>query len=464
MKKFSFLVVALLVVLVAGCGGGGNVGTTSEGGSKSAALSTAPQIEGKEFAQPVQGTENSYKSNGGSGVYATWKPGVAGTYEILVRPQPAKVYYAVYKTIDDITFAASGDTSTDGWVKLQGLEGTVFRMDDSGMVVLSLGQEESPEDYPADAENLKTSSEILVTDIKFVPVADAGTPAVPVETTPTFESYSSRTVAKAAATRTTGSISKIDGFNLSGLVSNGRWLGQPSGAPNHGNYYNYLCLETTSDNSYAYWYIRGSGFGTQKGGVTFSNSAISAKVVSWTDKEIKIIPSASYKFNAANVTAYVYGDDGKVCWEIARINNLQVMPLIKSRGFRQCTWYVAYKRLLNSLAIPPSAYSSSTITASYVPKRWDCLTYGSSHVAIISSDVSKSSKKEKDGSTTTTYSFNVGEANAAWDELIYDSGGDRSPYAATFIVNVSSNGKTTKITGSIGTNSSRTKVATGYWR
>ena len=123
--------------------------------------------------------------------------------------------------------------------------------------------------------------------------------------------------------------------------------------------------------------------------------------------------------------------------------------VIKTRGFGQCTWYVAKRRLDAGKSIPsPSAYSkTAAIAASYVPAQYDGLTYGGKHVAIITSSPTKS--VAADG--TTTWTFTVSEMNALTDEK-------ESTSTRSFAV------KSGKIVKQIGYNAGTSYVADGYWR
>jgi hypothetical protein len=109
---------------------------------------------------------------------------------------------------------------------------------------------------------------------------------------------------------------------------------------------------------------------------------------------------------------------------------------------------VAFKRLSQGKAIPPTAYTSSTIDINYVPQQWDCLNYHGAHVGIILSPVTKT---EKDG--IVTYSLTVGEMNATCDE-------SELPYTAQFIVDT----KNRRITKYIGSNAGSAYSATWYYR
>lgn len=237
-------------------------------------------------------------------------------------------------------------------------------------------------------------------------------------------------------------ISGITGYSDGVGVVNGKWTGQGPACNNaRGNYYGYYAVE--SQNA-SYWTIKGSGFGTSKGKVTVSNSSITLTISSWKDTEIKVSTKVPYSYTfKTGITLTVKNAQNQ-----SVSKSISTFGIIKTRGYGQCTWYVAYKRLANGKAIPPSAYTSTTIDTKYVPKQWDCLNYGGKHVGIITSSVRKSEK-----SGIITYYLTVGEMNATCNE-------SESSYSAQFIVDT----KNKKITKYIGSNAGSTYKATGYYR
>jgi uncharacterized protein YxeA len=89
-----------------------------------------------------------------------------------------------------------------------------------------------------------------------------------------------------------------------------------------------------------------------------------------------------------------------------------------------------------------------------VLQQWDCLRYGSKHVAIIKSSPSKSETTDSSGNKFVTYAFTIGEYNAKWDEA-------ESSFQATFVIKTDTKGNKAIVTN-IGSNSGLT--ATGYFR
>jgi hypothetical protein len=234
----------------------------------------------------------------------------------------------------------------------------------------------------------------------------------------------------------------ITGYSDGLGVVNGKWTGQgPACKNNKGKYYGYYAAESRNP---SYWTIKGSGFGTTKGSVSVSDSGITLTITSWSDTEIKVTTKVPYTYTyRSGVTLTVKNSQNQ-----SANRTISTIGIIQTRGYGQCTWYVAYKRLSQGKTIPPSAYTSTPIDVNYVPQQWDCLNYGGKHVGIITSPVTKS---EKNG--IVTYSLTVGEMNAKCDE-------SESSYAAQFIVDT----KNKKIIKYIGSSAGSSYLATGYYR
>lgn len=241
----------------------------------------------------------------------------------------------------------------------------------------------------------------------------------------------------------TPKITDITGYSDGIGVVNGKWNGQGPACNNaKGKYYGYYAAE--SQNS-SYWIIKGSGFGTTQGTVSVSDLKIKLTISSWSDSEIKVVVTVPYSYTSnTGVTLTVKNAQNQTFPS----QTVSTVGVIKTRGYGQCTWYVAYKRLVQVKTIPPSAYTSTSIDVSYVPKQWDCLNYGGKHVGIITSPVTKN---EING--IVTYSLTVGEMNAKCDE-------NELSYSAQFIVDT----KNKKITKYIGSNAGSSYLATGYYR
>ena len=259
-------------------------------------------------------------------------------------------------------------------------------------------------------------------------------------------------------------INQISGNSIGSGVLNGRWTGQADWcrkgkiSVDYTNHYeNYYVIDgyynlVNQDNPY-YWVISGKGLGTESGNITFSNTDISFEIVNWANNEIKIIPAVSYSFEYdSKVTMSItnnYGITGTI--------DVPVMGILKSRGYGQCTWYVAKTLLEQGKCIPPSAYSiTGSIDGNYVPMKWDALTFGKTHVAIIISDVT-STEVTKGKNRIITYTFEVGEMNADCKE-------SASTYSAEFVINIDGKGNKTVLRNKMSSMKKTGAPATGYWR
>lgn len=253
-------------------------------------------------------------------------------------------------------------------------------------------------------------------------------------------------------------ITKVSGYSDGVGVVGGVYQGQPASAPSWAsNKYKGMLGVDASPTMNDYWDILGSGFGTSSKLVTIVNNSTGSvlkdftiRIILWTDSKIRIsvshkddykftfMKSISIKVTLSGTSASVYPLTG-------------VVGLYKGRPWGQCSWWVARNRMSLGLLAPPTAYSTTgNISESYIPKRSDCLTYGTKHVAYISSEPEK--KTLADGSVQ--YTFTVSEMNAKWDEL-------PSSYSGIFKLSKLVNGKRTILT-QIGSNSGL--KASGYYR
>ena len=472
----GFLCLAVFSMLLTACGSdSGSVSTTSTpsgsaptGGDIVVTAKSALFEGNTDQFENVSMPDGSsfFKAAGNSNTWASWSPGKTGTFEIYVKRNnlsdlPANTYFKVLLDEDHST-VVSPDTGASGeWAKLKDADqNTAFEMSTGGRLFIFLGADEAG--YPLDATNTDPAKQIELDSVKFVPASgntlSVYTPIIVPSVENDTDSDKSLSKTVEAAVISIPSFT-LDGYTVSQYVDNGRWQGQPPSAPNHGKYMNFYALETVDSSKNTYWVIKGSGFGSKQGKVNFSNTKIRSSILSWNDREIKIVPAADYSFRTDSaVTMSVFSDTNR---ELAR-KAIPVIGLIKTRGFGQCTWYVAYKRKSAGLTVPPSAYAvTKQIDASYVPSLYDCLTYGSKHVAIISSIDPPKIVTNKDKSSVTTYKMMVGEANAKYDEAIYDTGEQNKPYPAEFIIYTDKNGKKT-FTNNIDSFSGF--KATGYWR
>ena len=287
-------------------------------------------------------------------------------------------------------------------------------------------------------------------------------------------SFASITLAFASITDTAFAagpvfINTVNGYSDgAGIIVGGRWTGQPNSAPKTAsNVYNTFGAIESQSNT-LYWDIYGSNFGTTIGSVWVMDGGlrpltnVEVKILSWSDTKIRIVPrgnNASFRFDKG---AYLAVSLDKAipnqCNQRIDIVSFPVVGIIKSRGFGQCTWYVANKRLSAGLPIPPTAYTTTTSIAAvgsydngYIPQQWDCLTYGSRHVAIITSAPVRTVKA--DGSLL--WSFTVGEMNASWNEA--ESTSQRS-----YWLSAADGAGRRVVRGAIGSNAGMT--ATGVFR
>lgn len=255
-------------------------------------------------------------------------------------------------------------------------------------------------------------------------------------------------------------ISTITGYTDGVGVSSAKWTGQPDRAPKTASnkFVGYYVVERILD-SY-YWDINGSNFGASQGDGkvwllnNISNcpannqsdiAGINVTILSWSDSKIRVKVK-----NSNNSLTFLNNVQLKITTSTTIYNKttsktLSIISLISSRGFGQCTFFVASKRLIANLPIPPTAYSNTPIDYNYSPKIWDCLTYSTNHVAIITSQPVQS--KNVDGSIS--WAFTVGEFNATWNE---------SESSSNRIFKV----RNKSILTGIGSNSGYT--ATGYYR
>jgi hypothetical protein len=220
------------------------------------------------------------------------------------------------------------------------------------------------------------------------------------------------------------------------------------------------------------WQLNGTGFCPpsgchhQKGTIRLSDNSINAAppstIKAWTATKItfapSFVPDVSYQYTSnSNVSLTVTAPDGaSVTIPIPH----GVIGTIATRGFGQCTWYVANQRLTQNLPIPIPAYQkTATIDPTYIPQQWDVLDFTTKHTAIIISPVTTTTVQQPDGSTIVTYDFTIGEMNVApqpWSE-------QSSTVASKSVVKVSPTGVQT-IQKKIFSQYSATKPATAYFR
>lgn len=249
-------------------------------------------------------------------------------------------------------------------------------------------------------------------------------------------------------------ITGIAGHSDGSGVKNGKWTGQPLHAPNRGKYNGFYVIE--SQNSNYYWDILGKNFGKTQGSVWLLDRSMKPvrdiKITiargGWTDTKIRVVPVGPYTLESRELYLCVSrtGDLPNSSNSWSDTFYVKVIGAIQTRGFGQCTWEVAYQRLLSGKSIPSRAYPSNmvSITSSYIPQKDDVLFVGTRHTAIITS-----TPKRQSSGGTTTWTFTVTERNHDWNET-------RSSRSSSF--SVSGNRVITPIRGGM------TSPFDAYWR
>ena len=182
-------------------------------------------------------------------------------------------------------------------------------------------------------------------------------------------------------------INSVDGWNAGDFVVNGKWTGQPtfSKPPLSNAYKDMLAIESQS--SSATFTITGKNFGAKKGSVDFLGadhqriSGVNVTIKSWSDSEIEIVAKGPYSFTFTSPGYVLVMREDEVyqppmSYEGANLFEVKgFVGVINTRGYGQCTWYVAKKRLDVGKSIPmPGAFSmTDSIKSSYVPQLWDGL-------------------------------------------------------------------------------------------
>lgn len=198
-------------------------------------------------------------------------------------------------------------------------------------------------------------------------------------------------------------LNTIGGSSITNYFTDGKWDGNVNGP---GKYKGYYVINTyDNSNSYNYWTIKGNNFGSQNSTskIYTNNASISLQVISWSNTEIKVRPIANYSFTfATGVNIKVKnsnGNEGAI--------SINVMGMLQNgRGFGQCTWEVAYQRLLAGKSIPATAYQSSgSIDKNYTPKIYDVINWNGHTSIIVSEPVLN------DANGVKTWTFNLRERN-----------------------------------------------------
>lgn len=271
-------------------------------------------------------------------------------------------------------------------------------------------------------------------------------------------------------------ISSIGGYGDGYGVVDAKWTGQPMAKPRSNAYLGFYVVappnnaarNLTHGDTYS-WTITGTNFGANAGSVWVldpyaADIGVTVKIVSWTNTSIKVVVNAPHTFTSkANAVLWVSKlktrplPASNASWAS---RSTPVVGLIQSRGYGQCTWFVAKTRLDAGLSIPfPRAYTNTATlsgiggTSNYVPRQWDALNYGGLHVAIISSAVTTTTNSDQ----SITYSFTVREMNATTNEA-------ESSSVRYYKVSKANTSGARTVVQMIGSNAGSNYVATGYFR
>lgn len=279
----------------------------------------------------------------------------------------------------------------------------------------------------------------------------------------------------APAQTTSPSISSVGGYSDGSGVVGGKWTGQPMASPKSNAYVGFYVVSPPNDSTknltlgdtYS-WTITGTNFGTVQGSVWVLNQfaadiGVTVKIISWSNTSIKVVANAPYSFTAKS-DAVLWVSKLKtrplpasnLAWAS---RNISVVGLIQSRGYGQCTWFVAKTRLAAGLPIPTTAYTNTASlsgiggTSNYVPRQWDALNYGGLHVGIITSGITTTTNADQ----SITYSFTIQEMNATTNEA-------ESSSTRNYKVSKPNSSGARSVVQVIGSNAGTKYVATGYFR
>lgn len=468
-RRFGFrllLLASLFSFFLIGCGqdSGGN---TSSSGLSTNTPDIVVKTDSATFDAIVpEGTgtrtglsSTAYFPRGGSGFGSMWAPRQEGIYELFVyspsdTPARADQLYKVYYDGRNFLWAHPSGNAAGGWSRISAMNGDAsFPFTEDGFVTLSMGNEEDGFPDGTSPANINPAVSIAVDALRFSRIGDIEPPVEPAD--PDVSVVSPSTVASMAASTTATKIASVNAI---------RFTGQPDRAPatasNRFKNGDFLQVDSVSEVT---WTISGRGFGTRSGAVTFSNNSIRSKrIISWSDSRITFVATSSIEFEYdSNLMLTVWVSNGSVC-RFGDQFRTKAVGMIKNRGFGQCTWYVAYMRQTHGKSIPsPRAYDfSGWIGATYEPNPWDGLIfrYASTldqHVGVIGPVVNKQISRNSRGESIVTYTFEVWEMNAAWDEAV------ASPrYQAKFQVNLN----TRTIVNEIGCKAGIKFIANKYWR
>ena len=288
-------------------------------------------------------------------------------------------------------------------------------------------------------------------------------------------------------------ITSVGGNSISGISYNGA-IAVGSCGPSYNGYYLFDTIATTATgrplpdttkwpSNAPYLTINGKNFGAIRGTIKFgpetvnANSQVSGQlaIVNWGPTQITFVPG--FPFNSsgtglqqgASMVLSVTTSTGLT----TPVYAITALPAIGQRPYGQCTWYVAYERILSGKNPPDAAYPEidlygsgrwHPIDATYVPQLWDVFVWkwtdnlGShQHTGIIVKVVQTAATKN-----VTTWSIIVGEMNYNCLNSISDLNSN-SPSPSTFQVNIV-NGKPTTFTWTTSTRARANLLPYSYYR
>lgn len=313
--------------------------------------------------------------------------------------------------------------------------------------------------------NYNTNTGLTATTTTTAPLADTGRALFACIT---LAIVSITTTANANAAGGPVTISSAGGKSDGVGVADGRWLGQPSRAPNWAsNQYRDYAVIDSQNNGY-FWDINGANFGNTVGSVWVLDSNLrpltNVKItyVTWTNTKIRVIPRGTdpnFRFDSgAHLAVSLDKTSPTQCNARTDIRGFPLIGIIQSRGYGQCTWLIGKTRLAAKREIPPTAYATTVriskageYQTTYVPAQFDCLNYSDNHVGIITSK--PEALIQKDGSIK--WSFTVSEMNATWDEK-------ESSSTRAYVIGPSDAYGRRKVVSGIGSNAGMT--ATGCFK
>jgi hypothetical protein len=175
-----------------------------------------------------------------------------------------------------------------------------------------------------------------------------------------------------------------------------------------GKAYNGLRVINDEPGKYS-WTIYGTNFGTKQGQVTIAGRTVA--VTKWSNTQIIIAPTGAainprqpWSWGPMCTTTAIYTSNGTAFYGV------NIAPAIRTRIYGQCTWWVAYRRLIFGKLPSPSAYNVGlSLTPAWEPEVGDQLQFplnGFNHTAIIEDVIRNTSP------TFIRYSIRISQYNA----------------------------------------------------